>query len=233
MIPRRLLGGAFAFIVAAACERSQPSQKAPAGDSTRITATIPAPAPATPAAPASPDSFLVAFQTSKGRIVVKVVRDWAPKGADHFYALVNEHYYDRVKFFRNIPDFMAQFGINGDPKVDEMWKDRNIADELPRQSNKRGFMSYAMGGPNTRSTQLFINKRDNTRLDAMGFAPIGRVVEGMGVVDRLYTGYGEGAPMGLGPMQDRIHQEGNVYLNRNFPKLDSIVTARVVQGPKH
>ena len=183
---------------------------------------------ATVATPASPDSFLVAVQTSKGRVVMQVVREWAPRGADRFYELVNARYYDGAKFFR-VLGFMAQFGIGGDPAMNERWSNNNIPDDPVKQSNKRGYVSYAMGGPNTRSTQLFINKRDNARLDPMGFAPIAVVIEGMDVVDRLYSGYGEGAPDGNGPMQDRIEHEGNAYLNKYFPLLDSVVTARIVR----
>ncbi|HMC54221.1 MAG TPA: peptidylprolyl isomerase [Gemmatimonadaceae bacterium] len=180
------------------------------------------------ATPAAPDSFLVALQTSRGRIVMQVVRDWAPRGADHFYELVNAHYYDGAKFFR-VLGFMAQFGIGGNVAMNERWSNASIPDDPVKQSNKRGYVSYAMGGPATRSTQLFINRRDNGRLDAMGFAPIGMVIEGMDAVDKLYPGYGEGAPEGTGPLQDRIEHEGNTYLNRYFPLLDSVVTARVVR----
>jgi peptidyl-prolyl cis-trans isomerase A (cyclophilin A) len=181
-------------------------------------------------AKAAPDSFTVAFETSKGRFVVQSVRAWAPRGVDRFYYLTTNGYYDGAKFFRNLPDFMAQFGIHGDPAVSAAWEDRNIPDDSVVQSNLRGFVSYAMGGPDTRSTQLFINKRDNSRLDAMGFAPIGRVIDGIEVVDSLYTGYGEGPPGGRGPDQGRITSEGNRYLNRFYPRLDSIISARVLKN---
>lgn len=184
--------------------------------------------PASDAEAAAPDTFTVAVQTSRGPIVLRVVRAWAPLGADRFYQLVNEHFYDGAKFFR-VLGFMAQFGISGDPETNERWHDRTIADDSVTQSNQRGFVSFAMAGPHTRTTQLFINKRDNARLDAMGFAPFARVVQGMEVVDSLYAGYGEGAPQGDGPSQDRIEREGNEYLNRYFPRLDSIVSARVVR----
>ena len=176
---------------------------------------------------AAPDSFLVALQTNEGRIVIQAVRAWSPRGVDRFYQLVNARYFDGAKFFR-VLDFMAQFGIAADPQNTATW-DRPIPDEPVRQSNQRGFVSYAMGGPNTRTTQLFINKRNNSRLDGMGFAPFAKVIEGMEVVDRLYSGYGEAAPEGTGPLQNRIETEGNRYLNRYFPLLDSIVTARVVR----
>jgi peptidyl-prolyl cis-trans isomerase A (cyclophilin A) len=177
----------------------------------------------------APDSFRVAFLTNKGRFVVRAVRAWAPNGVDRFYYLVNNGYFDDVKFFRVLPNFMAQFGVHGDPAVNAVWENRSIPDDPVRESNQRGSLSFATSGPNTRTVQLFINKRDNRRLDAMGFAPIGRVTEGMAVVDSLYMGYGEGPPGGLGPDQSRIGSEGNRYLNRNFPKLDSIVNARILK----
>jgi peptidyl-prolyl cis-trans isomerase A (cyclophilin A) len=219
-----LLLAAIALAAVTACERGKPAEKTPGAD------TVVATRPAAPAA--APDSFLVAFQTNKGRIVIQAVRAWAPQGVDRFYTLVNDHFFDRVKFFRVLPNFMAQFGISGNPATARAWTDRNIPDDPVRQSNRRGFVSYATGGPNTRTTQLFINKRDNQPLDGMGFAPIGKVVAGMDVVDKLYMGYGEGAPDGNGPMQGRIEREGNAYLNRYFPKLDSIVSARIVRSVK-
>ena len=176
----------------------------------------------------APDSFRVEFTTSKGPFVVHAVRAWAPRGVDRFYYLARHGYYDRTKFFRNLPDFMAQFGLHGDPDVTAVWMDRNIPDDSVRQSNARGFVTFAMGGPNTRSTQLFINKRDNSRLDAMGFAPIGRVTDGMQAVDSLYEGYGEGPPGGMGPDQGQIISQGNRYLESFFPRLDSIVSTRVL-----
>jgi peptidyl-prolyl cis-trans isomerase A (cyclophilin A) len=176
----------------------------------------------------APDSFRVAFVTGKGRFVVQVNRAWAPRGADRFHALVESGYYDRVKFFRVLPGFMAQFGIHGDPATNKKWE-RAIPDDSVKQSNKTGALTFATAGPNTRTTQLFINTNDNPRLDQMGFAPIGRVVEGIDVVKKLYNEYGEGAPQGGGPDQGRIESEGNAYLNKDFPKLDSIVSARVIK----
>ena len=177
----------------------------------------------------APDSFRVEFTTSKGPFVVQAVRAWAPRGVDRFYFLTRNGYYDGTKFFRNIPDFMVQFGLHGDPDVNAAWINRSIPDDTVRQPNGRGAVSFAMGGPDTRSTQLFINKRDNIRLDMMGFAPIGRVVEGMQVVDSLYEGYGEGPPGGRGPDQDRIISQGNRYLHSFFPRLDSIISTRVLR----
>jgi peptidyl-prolyl cis-trans isomerase A (cyclophilin A) len=230
----RSIAAALTALIAAAavvaCERT-PQQTQTSGGA-GVSSAANAPAGSTGAAAAAPDSFLVAFQTNKGRFVVQAVRAWAPKGVDRFHMLVNEKFYDRAKFFRVLPDFMAQFGIAGDPKVDAAWKDNVITDDPVAQSNRRGFLSYATGGPNTRSTQLFINTRDNQRLDGAGFSPFARVVQGMNVVDSLYTGYGEGAPGGGGPEQGRIHEQGNAYLNRYFPKLDSIISARVVRSAK-
>jgi peptidyl-prolyl cis-trans isomerase A (cyclophilin A) len=177
---------------------------------------------------AAPDSFRVAFETGKGRFVVQATRAWSPRGVDRFHTLVEQGFYDRVKFFRVLPNFIAQFGINGDPENNTRWE-RAIPDDPVKESNRKGTLSFATGGPNTRTTQLFINTRDNRQLDAMGFTPIGHVVEGMDVVEKLYSGYGEGAPDGRGPMQGRIEREGNAYLNRYFPRLDSIITARIVK----
>lgn len=176
---------------------------------------------------AAPDSFDVAFETGKGPFVVRAYRAWAPHGVDRFHYLVTNHYYDGTKFFRNIDDFMVQFGIHGEPKVNSTWQNLNIPDDPVKQSNTEGMITYATGGPNTRTVQLFINKANNANLDGMGFAPFGRVVSGMDVVMKLFSGYGEGAPRGGGPEQGRLQREGNRYLNMYFPQLDSIITARV------
>ena len=160
--------------------------------------------------------------------MIEVHRDWSPQGADRFYNLVRTGYYDGVRFFRVISGFMAQFGIHGDPAVSARWRERRIPDDPVRQSNVRGAVSYAMAGPNTRTTQLFINFGDNSRLDGSGFSPFGQVVEGMDVVDRLNAEYGEGAPRGAGPDQSRIQAEGNAYLERDFPRLDFVRRATVL-----
>jgi peptidyl-prolyl cis-trans isomerase A (cyclophilin A) len=177
----------------------------------------------------APTTFKVRFETSKGDFIVEVQRAWAPQGADRFYNLVKNGFYDGARFFRVISGFMAQFGINGDPKVSALWREQRITDDPVQQSNTRGFISYAMAGPNTRTTQLFINYGDNSRLDQRGFAPFGRVIEGMEVVEQLYAAYGEGAPQGRGPSQARIQQEGNAYLNGNFPNLDYIKKATLIE----
>jgi len=156
-------------------------------------------------------------------------RDWAPRGVDRFYHLVQLGYFDDARFFRVLSGFMAQWGMNGNPRVTAAWEPLTIADDSVKQSNVRGMVTFAAGSaPDTRSTQLFINYRDNRNLDGMRFAPIGQVVDGMSVVDSLYSGYGEGAPDGAGPSQERIASEGNAYLTKNFPKLDFIKTARIV-----
>ena len=177
---------------------------------------------------AAPDSFDVTFETGKGQFVVRAYRPWSPLGVDRFHYLVSNGYYDRVKFFRNIDDFMVQFGIHGDPRVNEVWRDLNIPGEPVKASNTEGMLTYAMGqSPDSRTVQLFINKANNSQLDGMGFAPIGKVISGMDVVMKLFSGYGEGAPRGTGPDQGRLNREGNSYLNTYFPQLDSIITARV------
>jgi peptidyl-prolyl cis-trans isomerase A (cyclophilin A) len=177
----------------------------------------------------APATFKVKFATSEGDFVVEARREWAPLGVDRFYNLVKNGFYDGTCFFRVISGFMAQFGIHGDPKISAAWRQERIQDDPVKQSNTRGYLSYAMAGPNTRTTQLFINYADNSRLDQMGFAPIGRVVEGQDVVDRLYAGYGEGAPRGKGPDQGRVQMEGREYLTKNFPELDCITKATIVE----
>jgi peptidyl-prolyl cis-trans isomerase A (cyclophilin A) len=176
----------------------------------------------------APATFKVKFDTSAGVFVVEVTRAWAPLGADRFYNLVKNGYYNECRFFRVIQGFMVQFGINGDPAVAAVWQNARIGVDPVTQSNKRGFITYAMGGtPDTRTTQVFINFGDNVSLDRMGFAPFGQVVAGMDVVDKIYAVYGEGAPRGQGPNQGRIQMEGNAYLAKEFPKLDFIKTATI------
>ena len=176
----------------------------------------------------APAVYKVRFDTTKGPFVIQVTRAWAPRGADRFYNLVKVGYYDDVAFFRVIDGFMVQFGIHGDPAANLAWREAPIPDDPVTQSNKRGMVTYAMAGPDSRTTQLFINFKDNTNLDSQGFAPFGAVVEGLSVVDSLYSGYGEGAPRGKGPEQGRAQAEGNAYLRASFPKMDFIKTARLV-----
>jgi peptidyl-prolyl cis-trans isomerase A (cyclophilin A) len=187
---------------------------------------------------AVPDSFVVAFETTRGRVDVMARKNWAPVGVDRLYTLVRVRHYDNARFFRVVKDFVAQFGLSGDPKIDDAWRIRRIADEPVHHTNSRGTIAYARGGPGTRTVQLYINLRDNPKLDTLGgfgFPPIAEVVAGMAVVDSLYSGYGDGAartgpqPGRQGPSQDSISTQGNAYLLRGWPKLDYIKTARVVR----
>lgn len=178
------------------------------------------------------DLYRAAFETSKGRFVIEVHRDWAPLGADRFYNLVRAGFFDDSRFFRVAPDFIAQFGIPGDPSVTRVWQDRTFPDDPEREKNLRGTVAFAMKGPNDRRTQLYVNLRDNARNDGQGFAIIGRVIEGMEVVDSLYSGYGETSGGGMrAGRQQRLLEEGNAYLDREFPNLDRIVRASVVRAP--
>jgi len=178
----------------------------------------------------APDSYRVRFETTAGDFVVEVRRALSPNGADRFYNLVRNGYYEDVRFFRVIDGFMAQFGMHGDPQVTAAWRAAPIQDDPVAASNARGTVTFAMTGqPNSRTTQVFINYRDNSNLDAMGFAPFGEVVEGMDVVDQLHSGYGEGAPNGSGPSQAQIQSEGNEYLASEFPELDYIERATILE----
>ena len=172
----------------------------------------------------APDEYRVKFTTTKGDFVVLVHRDWAPFGADRFHELVQAGLYDDVKFFRVIKDFMVQFGIHGDPNVSAQWRDRKIPDDPVTKSNKRGYITFATSGPDSRTSQVFVNYVDNPRLDGMGFAPFGEVVEGMDVVDALNGEY-DGEPSNYQP---QIQQQGNPFLEQAFPNLDSVKTARIV-----
>jgi peptidyl-prolyl cis-trans isomerase A (cyclophilin A) len=179
----------------------------------------------------APEEYRVRFDTSKGPFVVEVHRDWAPNGADRLYNLVKNGFFDDVRFFRVVPGFMAQFGINGNPAIQTVWREATIKDDPVKQSNKRGFVTFAKtGAPNSRSTQIFINFDDNEFLDqpAQGFAPFGRVVDGMNIVQKLNGDYGDAAPRGKGPDQGRIQTEGNGYLTKDFPNLDYVKTATIV-----
>ena len=171
----------------------------------------------------APATYRANFDTTAGSFVVEVHRDWAPKGADRFYNLVKHGYYDDSRFFRLIPNFMVQFGINGNPAIQRFWQNANIPDDPVTQTNKRGAITFATAGPNSRTTQVFINFRNNPGLDKQGFAPFGEVISGMEAVDKINSQYGEG------PEQGRIQAEGNRYLMKAFPKLDVIKTATIVK----
>ncbi|HKW42145.1 MAG TPA: peptidylprolyl isomerase [Gemmatimonadales bacterium] len=175
-----------------------------------------------PAGQQTPDSFLVRLTTNRGPVTILVYRAWAPLGVDRLYQLIRAGFYDQARFFRVLPRFVAQFGLPADPHQAQPWR-QAIPDDPVRQSNLHGTVTFATAGPNTRTTQLFINLADNPRLDALGFAPLGRVTQGLPIVDALNGQYGES------PSQDEIEKQGNAYLKRTFPKLDYIVTARVVR----
>jgi peptidyl-prolyl cis-trans isomerase A (cyclophilin A) len=177
----------------------------------------------------APATYKVRFDTSKGPFVIQVNRAWAPHGADRFYNLVKNGFYDDVRFFRVISGFMVQFGINGNPQVSARWREANIPDDPVKTSNARGTISFATAGPNTRTTQVFINFGDNARLDASGFAPFGQVVSGMNVVDAINAEYGEGAPRGRGPDQGRLQMEGNAYLAAQFKRMDYVKKATIAK----
>lgn len=211
-----------------------------AESATKKEETKPAPTPATTAAAAAdfadpskltakaPETFKAQFETTKGKFTVEVTRSQAPNGADRFYNLVRSGYFTDIAFFRVIAGFMGQFGIHGDPKVSTAWRSARITDDPVKSGNKRGAITFAMAGPNTRTTQLFINLADNDRLDGMGFPSFGKVTEGMDVVDKLNSEYGEGAPQGRGPAQGRIQAEGNAYLKKDFPNLDYIKSVTIL-----
>ncbi|MFU8802689.1 MAG: peptidylprolyl isomerase [Bradymonadaceae bacterium] len=174
------------------------------------------------AAETAPDEYKLKFKTTAGDFTVEIKRDWAPNGADRLYNLAKIGYYDDVAFFRLVDGFMAQFGIHGDGDVNKAWREARIPDDNVIQSNKPGYITFATAGPNTRTTQLFINYGDNAGLDRQGFAPLGKVVEGMDVVNKLHKGYGER------PRQDLIQSQGNVYLRKSFPDLDYIKTVEIL-----
>ena len=177
----------------------------------------------------APARFQVRLETNKGPILLTVHRDWAPIGADRFYYLVRNGFFDGERFFRVHADFIAQFGLNGDPAIIAAWKTRALDDDSVRTSNLRGTVAYAMTGPNTRTTQIYINLVDNPKLDAQGFAPFAEVTSGMDVVLQLYSGYGENSGGGVrAGKQGLIEAGGNAYLTREFPKLDYIKRATVI-----
>jgi peptidyl-prolyl cis-trans isomerase A (cyclophilin A) len=178
----------------------------------------------------APDTFIARFRTSRGEFFVQVARAWAPQGADRFYNLVRNGFYDGNRFYRVVDGFVVQWGVHGDPEVSKAWARMCIPDDRMRRTNGRRTITFAFGKPNTRTTQIFINYHMNFRLDAMGFAPFGEVISGMEVVDSLYKGYGETSQGGPDPV--RLIKEGNAYLDREFPRLDSIIEARVVAERK-
>ena len=205
--------GAALCLMLAACSPPNTSKKAEA--------------PAAAKNEPPPEVFRVNLATSKGPVEIEVRRAWAPHGADHFYDLVKTGFYDGNRFFRVVRNFVVQFGISGDPQLNRLWASASLPDDPVKQSNVTGTLTYAHLGPNSRSTQLFINLKDNKTLDKQGFAPIGKVISGMATVERLYSSYGEIAPRGQGPDPSRIEVEGNAYLENHFARLDYINKATI------
>ena len=176
----------------------------------------------------APAVYKAKFTTTKGDFVIEVTRAWAPLGADRFYNLVRNGFFTDAAFFRVLPGFVAQVGIPARPEVARVWTTARIGDDPVAQSNLRGTVTFATSGPDSRTSQIFLNYADNTRLDGAGFSPFGKIVEGMDVVEQFYSGYGEGAPQGNGPDQGRIVNEGKAYLLKEFPKLDTIKAAVIL-----
>jgi len=182
---------------------------------------------AAPKAPEkTPDVFKVVLDTSKGPVVIEVHRDWAPVGVDHFYSLIKTGFYDGARFFR-VTHSYVQFGIAGDPSTNGLWSTARLPDDPVKQSNVKGTLTYAHLGPGTRTTQLFFNMKNNKELDKHGFAPVGKIVEGMEIVESLFGAYGDMAPRGMGPDTSKIEIQGNKYLDAKFPRLDFIKKATV------
>ncbi|MBI4873538.1 MAG: peptidylprolyl isomerase [Acidobacteria bacterium] len=177
----------------------------------------------------APERFRAKFATSRGDFVIEVTRAWAPRGADRFYELVADGFYNNQRFYRVRPAFVVQWGINGNPKISQLWANMRILDDPVKEENRRGTVAFAKSGPASRTTQVFINMADNSKtLDSTGFAVFGRVVSGLDdVVARLYSAYGEMAPRGMGPDPNKIETEGNAYLEARFPRLDYIKKATI------
>jgi peptidyl-prolyl cis-trans isomerase A (cyclophilin A) len=199
--------GAFLLIAGCSEPRSEPKKSEPA-----------------------PNVYQVKFETSKGDFIVEVDRDWAPMGADRFHELTKAKFFDDSRFFRVLRGFVVQFGLNGDPDVNARWRNLNLVDDPVKQPNSRGTITFATSGPGTRTTQVFINLADNSKmLDRQGFSPFGKVVDGMDIVDKMYGGYHDGPPRDSGPDQAKVEAQGNQYLEQHYPKLDYIKTARIIQ----
>ena len=216
--------GLFAAAAAANAQEAKPAE-----NKEKASSTAPGFADPTQLTAKAPETFKVQFDTTKGKFTITVTRALAPNGADRFYNLVRSGYFKDIAFFRVVPGFMCQFGIHGDPKVSAKWQEATIPDDAVKGSNTRGTITFATAGPNTRTTQLFVNFADNTGLDRQGFSPFGTVTEGMDVVDKINGEYGDGPPFGSrGPEQGRIQAEGNAYLKKGFPNLDYIKSATVL-----
>lgn len=223
----------LAFTLTASGDENAKSGAVGASETAVEIATNPALLEPSLATETAPDAFRVKLETTKGDVVILVNRSWAPKGVDRFYNLVKIGYYSDVAFYRVIRGFMAQCGFNPDPTISAAWSRARIADDPILQTNTRGMVTFAMGGANTRTTQFFINFADNSYLKDHGaFAPFGKVISGMDVMDSIYDGYGEGAPRGRGPDQARVAREGAPYLRKSFPDLDYIIRATLEEMPK-
>lgn len=233
---KRFLSGGLSLLLGLVVVTAEETKKEEKKDQTRVETKEgakedkPAPAFADPSklTEKAPETFKAQFDTTKGKFTIEVTRSLSPNGADRFYNLVRSGYFTDVAFFRVIPGFMCQFGIHGDPDISAKWRESSIQDDPVKGSNTRGMVTFATAGPNTRTTQLFINFGDNARLDGMGFSPFGKVTDGMDVVDKINGEYGEGAPRGRGPHQGQIQGQGNAYLKRDFPNLDYIKSASIV-----
>jgi peptidyl-prolyl cis-trans isomerase A (cyclophilin A) len=212
---------------AVAEEKEKPAAPAPPAAAAPATVSLTDPSKLTEKAP---ESFKVKVTTTKGDFTIEVTRAWSPNGADRFYNLVKAGFFSDLAFFRAISGFMIQFGIHGDPAISTVWRDAKIPDDKGgAASNTEGMVTFATAGPNTRTTQFFINLANNARLDSMGFTPFGKVVEGMDVVKKFNTEYGEGAPQGRGPHQGKVQMMGNPYLKKEFPNLDYIKSAELLK----
>lgn len=221
------VGVSLALTGFAGAEDKKEAKKEPAPVAAKKAAGLSDPSKATAKAP---DKFKAKFATTAGDFTIEVTREWSPLGADRFYNLIQVGFFEDIAIFRAIEGFMAQFGIHGDPTISTVWKNAKLQDDSKgKASNKPGTISFATAGPNTRTTQMFINFGDNSRLDGMGFTPFGKVVEGMANVNKIYKGYGEGAPRGRGPGQGRVQSQGNAYLKKDFPKLTYIKSVTIVK----
>jgi peptidyl-prolyl cis-trans isomerase A (cyclophilin A) len=219
---------AAVFALASCSKTGQTQTSSPPSDNKVFSSVLPDFVDPSKLTAQAPETFKAQFDTTKGKFTIEVTRSLSPNGADRFYNLVKSGYFTDIAFFRVIPGFMCQFGIHGDPAVSAKWRDANIADDPVKGSNTRGTITFATAGPNTRTTQLFINFGDNVGLDGQGFSPFGKVTDGMDVVDKINSEYGEGAPNGNGPAQGRVQMEGNAYLKKDFPNLDYIKSATII-----
>ncbi len=209
---RKLFFPALALLLATGCSTAPEKKEEPKKSATKRTQ--------------SPDTYLARLATSKGDIEIEVTRALAPRGADRFYELITGGFYDGTRFYRVLKTFVIQWGINGDPSISQLWANMKILDDPVKGHNTKGTITFAKAGPASRTTQVFINMRDNRALDKQGFAPFGKVTKGMDVLEHLYT-YGEMGPRGSGPDPTRIELQGNAYLERSFPRLDYIRKATV------